>query len=133
MKLEEKVSAMVAALEDIKARDITVFNTASLTSLFERVIIASSDSARQTRSLARSVHDKAVELGLHIIGMEGERGAEWILVDLGDIVVHVMQPAVREYYNLEELWGGRTSSGEGARAAGIASTGSAASRRHGDA
>ena len=105
MNLEEKVKVMVAALEDIKARDILVLDTTPLTSLFERVIIASSESARQTRALARSVHDKAAELGLHIIGMEGEEGAEWILVDLGDIVVHVMQPAVREYYNLEELWG----------------------------
>jgi ribosome-associated protein len=104
MNLEEKVKAMVAALEDIKARDITVLDTGPLTSLFERVIIASSESARQTRALARSVHDKAVELGLPIIGMEGEEGAEWILVDLGDIVVHMMQPAVRGYYNLEELW-----------------------------
>jgi ribosome-associated protein len=109
MNLEEKVKAMVIALEDIKARDIAVLDTAPLTSLFERVIIASSDSARQTRSLARSVHDKAAELGLHIIGMEGEEGAEWILVDLGDIVVHVMQPAARQYYNLEELWGAGAS------------------------
>jgi ribosome-associated protein len=104
MNLNDKVKAMVAALEDIKARDITVLDTTALTSLFERVIIASSDSGRQTRALARSVHDKAAELGLNIIGMEGEDSAEWILVDLGDIVVHVMQPAVREYYNLEELW-----------------------------
>jgi ribosome-associated protein len=130
MNLEDKVKAMVAALEDIKAHDITVLDTAQITSLFERVIIASSDSARQTRSLARSVHDKAVELGLHIIGMEGEEGAEWILVDLGDIVVHVMQPAVREYYNLEELWGGGVSSKEGPHAVGIRTSANAAGRRH---
>jgi ribosome-associated protein len=105
MNLEDKVKAMVIGLEDIKAHNITVLDTAPLTALFERVIIASSDSGRQTRALARSVHDRAVELGLHIIGMEGEESGEWILVDLGDIVVHIMQPAVRQYYNLEELWG----------------------------
>ena len=104
MNLEDKVKAVVAALEDIKAHNITVLDTTTLTSLFERVIIASSDSGRQTRALARSVHDKAVELKLHLIGTEGEETGEWILVDLGDIVVHIMQPAVREYYNLEELW-----------------------------
>lgn len=107
MTLEDNVKAMVAALEDIKAHNILVLDTTALTSLFERVIIASSDSGRQTRALARSVHDKAVELGLHIIGMEGEESGEWILVDLGDIVVHIMQPGIREYYNLEELWGSK--------------------------
>ncbi len=129
MNLEDKVKAMVAALEDIKARDIAVLDTTALTSLFERVIIASSDSARQTRSLARSVHDRAVELGQHIIGMEGEESAEWILVDLGDIVVHMMQPAIREYYNLEELWGGGASSKEGPHNVGIRTPASTANRR----
>jgi len=105
MTLNEKVNAMVGALEDIKAHNITVLDTTALTSLFERIIIASSDSGRQTRALARSVHDKAAELGLDIIGMEGEESADWVLVDLGDIVVHVMQPGARELYNLEELWG----------------------------
>ncbi|MGO9444027.1 MAG: ribosome silencing factor [Thiobacillaceae bacterium] len=105
MKLDDKVRALVVALEDVKGREISVLDTTRLTSLFERVIIASSDSGRQTRALARSVHDKAAELGLAIIGIEGEAGAEWILVDLGDIVVHMMQPSVRAYYNLEELWG----------------------------
>lgn len=133
MTLEEKVTAMVAALEEIKARDITVLDTTPLTSLFERVIIASSESARQTRALARSVHDKAAELGLHIIGTEGEEGAEWILVDLDDIVVHVMQPAVREYYNLEELWGGGTSSKEGPHVVEIRTSASSAGRRQDDA
>ncbi len=133
MNLEEKVKVMVAALEDIKARDILVLDTAPLTSLFERVIIASSESARQTRALARSVHDKAAELGLHIIGMEGEEGAEWILVDLGDIVVHVMQPAAREYYNLEELWGaGGMSSKQGPHEMGMRTTANATRRRRND-
>jgi ribosome-associated protein len=105
MKLDDKVRALVVALEDVKGREISVLDTTRLTPLFERVIIASSDSGRQTRALARSVHDKAAELGLAIIGIEGEAAAEWILVDLGDIVVHMMQPSVRAYYNLEELWG----------------------------
>ncbi len=129
MNLQNKVKAMVAALEDIKARDILVLDTRPLTSLFDRVIIASSDSARQTRSLARSVHDKAAELGLHIIGMEGEEGGEWILVDLGDIVVHVMQAAARQYYNLEELWGGGVNSKGGSRAGGLRASANTANRR----
>ena len=104
MNIEEKVAAIVAALEDIKASDITVLDTTPLTSLFERVVIASADSARQTKALAVSVRDKMKELGEHIIGMEGEAVGEWVLVDLGDVVVHIMHPAVRAHYNLEELW-----------------------------
>lgn len=132
MNLDDKAKAMVAALEDIKAHNILVLDTAPLTSLFERVIIASSESARQTRALARSVHDKAAELGLPIIGMEGEETGEWILVDLGDIVVHIMQPAVREYYNLEELWSGGTSSKEGPHTVGIRTPANAARRLRDD-
>lgn len=94
----------VAALEDIKARDIEVINTSKLTSLFERIVVASADSTRQVKALARNVHDKVKEAGGEVIGMEGEDGGEWVLVDLGSVVVHVMQPAVRSYYNLEELW-----------------------------
>ena len=94
----------VAALEDIKARDIEVINTTRLSSLFDRIIIASADSARQTKSLARSVQDKVLAAGGSVLGMEGEETGDWVVVDLGDIVVHVMQPAVRSYYNLEELW-----------------------------
>ncbi len=94
----------VAALEEIKARDIEVINTTRLTPLFDRIIIASADSARQTKSLARNVQDRVLEAGGSILGMEGEESGEWIVVDLGDVVVHVMQPAVRSYYNLEELW-----------------------------
>jgi ribosome-associated protein len=104
MNIEEKVAAIVGALEDIKASDITILDTTSLTSLFERVIIASADSARQTKALAVSVRDKMKELGEHVIGMEGEQVGEWVLVDLGDVVVHIMHPAVRAHYNLEELW-----------------------------
>ena len=108
----------VGALEDIKARDIEVINTTKLSSLFDRIIIASADSARQTKSLARSVQDKVLAAGGRIIGMEGEESGEWIVVDLGDIVVHIMQPAVRSYYNLEELWAARPAARKKAAAAG---------------
>ena len=95
----------VSALEDIKARDVVVIDVSSLTSLFERMIIASADSTRQTKALANSVQVKVKDAGGMVLGIEGERSGEWILVDCGDVVVHVMQPAVRQYYNLEELWG----------------------------
>jgi ribosome-associated protein len=95
---------VVDALEDIKGKDIEVIDTSKLTSLFERIIVASGDSNRQVKALARNVQDKVRESGGEILSTEGEESGEWVLVDLGDIVVHVMQPAVRNYYNLEELW-----------------------------
>lgn len=101
----EKIA--VAALEDIKGRDIEVIDTAKLTPLFERIVIACGDSNRQVRSLARNVQDKVREAGFEVISTEGEDSGEWVLVDLGEVVVHVMQPAIRSYYNLEELWGGK--------------------------
>jgi ribosome-associated protein len=101
----EKIA--VAALEDIKGKDIEIINTSKLTPLFERIIVASGDSNRQVRSLARNVEDKLREAGAEILSTEGEDGGEWILVDVGAVVVHVMQPAIRSYYNLEELWGGK--------------------------
>ncbi len=104
MKLPQLEKLVVSALEDIKAKDIEVINTAKLTPLFERIIIASGDSNRQVRSLANNVEEKVREAGGEILSTEGEDGGEWVLVDLGDIVVHVMQPAIRSYYNLEELW-----------------------------
>lgn len=107
MKAAQLEKLVVAALEDIKGKDIEVINTAKLTPLFERIIIACGDSNRQVRSLAHNVQDKVREAGAEIISTEGEDGGEWVLVDLGDIVVHVMQPAIRSYYNLEELWGGK--------------------------
>jgi ribosome-associated protein len=107
----------VAALEDIKARDIEVINTTKLSSLFDRIIIASADSARQTKSLARSVQDKVLAAGGSVLGIEGEETGDWVVVDLGDIVVHVMQPAVRSYYNLEELWSAKPASRKRAAAA----------------
>lgn len=93
MDIRKKQKAIVAALEDIKARDIAAFNVTHLTSLFDRVIIATADSNRQTRALARHVADKAREAGIEVVGIEGEGGGEWVLVDLGGIVVHV-SPAV---------------------------------------
>ncbi|MEI7611521.1 MAG: ribosome silencing factor [Betaproteobacteria bacterium] len=107
MKAATLEKIIVDALEDIKGKDIEVINTAKLTPLFEKIIIACGDSNRHVRSLARNVEDKAREAGAEILSTEGEDGGEWVLVDLGDIVVHVMQPAIRTYYNLEELWGGK--------------------------
>jgi len=104
LDIRKKQKAVIAALEDIKARDIAAFDVTHLTALFDRVIIASADSARQTKALSVHVQERMKALGEKVYGTEGELGGEWILVDLGDIVVHIMQPAVREYYNLEELW-----------------------------
>jgi ribosome-associated protein len=104
LNIEEKTQAVVAALEDIKANDITVLDTSKLSSLFERMVIASAQSTRQTKALADNVVEKLKQQGETVLGMEGEDPGEWILVDLGDVVVHLMQPAVRAYYNLEELW-----------------------------
>lgn len=118
-KLEKIV---VAALEDIKARDIEVINTTKLTAQFERIVVASGESNRQTRALARHVQDKVKEAGGAVIGIEGEDTGEWVLVDLGDVVVHIMQPAIRSHYNLEELWtttpASRRKAAEAARGAG---------------
>jgi ribosome-associated protein len=104
MDVRKMQKLVVAALEDIKARDIVVFNVTKLTSMFDRVIIATADSTRQVKALARNVQDDLREAGVDAVGVEGEESGEWVLVDLGAIVVHVMQPAVRSYYNLEELW-----------------------------
>lgn len=99
---------VVDALEDIKGHDITVLDTQRLTPLFERLVVATGDSNRQVKSLARNVQDAVREAGGEVLASEGEENGEWVLVDLGSIVVHVMQPAVRAYYSLEELWGGQT-------------------------
>ena len=107
MDIRKKQRAVVEALEDVKGRDIVVFNVASLSPFFERVVVASGDSSRQVKALADSVEKKLRALGERVHGVEGQTGGEWVLVDLGDIVVHVMHPAVRGYYNLEEIWGGK--------------------------
>jgi len=97
---------IVDALEDVKAQEIQVFDTEHLSSLFERVIIASGTSNRQTKALAASVRDKVRNAGFGKPRIEGEDNGEWIIVDCGQAVVHVMQPTIRTYYNLEEIWGG---------------------------
>jgi ribosome-associated protein len=98
---------IVDALEDVKGQDIDVFDTTGLTSLFDRVIVASGTSNRQTRALASSVREKIKEAGGYIGNVEGEETGEWVLVDVGDAVVHIMQPVIRQYYRLEEIWGGK--------------------------
>lgn len=105
MDIRTKQRAVVEALEDVKGRDIQVFNVARQTAYFERVVIASGDSTRQVNALAANVQTKLKAMGARIAGVEGRRNGDWVLVDLGDIVVHVMHPAVRSHYNLEELWG----------------------------
>jgi ribosome-associated protein len=97
--------AIVDGLEDVKAQEIVVFDTEQLSALFERVIIASGTSNRQTKALASSVSDAVREAGFAKPRLEGEANGEWIIVDCGQAVVHVMQPSFRSYYNLEELWG----------------------------
>jgi len=105
MDIRKLQRVIVDALEDVKAQDIKVFNTTHLTELFDRTVIASGTSNRQTKALAASVRDAVKEAGGHIIAVEGEDVGEWVLVDCGDAVVHIMQPQLRQYYNLEEIWG----------------------------
>jgi ribosome-associated protein len=107
MDLRTKQRVVVDALEDIKGRDIQVFDTARMPSMFERVVIASGESTRQVKALADSVQEKVRENGARVYGVEGQASGEWVLVDLGDLVVHIMHPTVREFYNLEEVWGGK--------------------------
>lgn len=107
MELNQLVATAIEALEDVKARDIKIFNTEKLTDQFERVIIASGSSNRQTRALAYAVSSTVKEAGGEVLGIEGGDTGEWVLVDLGTVVVHVLQPNVRDYYNLEEIWGGK--------------------------
>jgi ribosome-associated protein len=106
MQAEEIRQCVVEALEEIKARDIVVLDTRKLTGMFDYMIVASAESTRQTRALARNVEDKIRSGGGKILGSEGEQTGEWVLVDMGSVIVHIMQPAIREYYNLEQLWGG---------------------------
>ncbi|AEJ01702.1 iojap-like protein [Nitrosomonas sp. Is79A3] len=104
---EELVNIVVDALEDIKAYDIDVINVSKITSMFEYIVIASADSSRQTKSLANHVQEKVKAAGGKVYGMEGEQTGEWLLVDLGDVIVHIMLPVAREYYNLKALWSGQ--------------------------
>ena len=112
MNIEDKIKLIIDALEDVKAQDVTVIDTGKLTSLFERMVIASGTSNRQTRAIADNVRIKMKEADEYVGNTEGEDTGDWVLIDLGDVIVHVMLPAVRAHYNLEELWG----AGEAARA-----------------
>jgi len=105
MDIKKLQTLVIDALEDVKAQDIRAYDTVHLTSLFDRLAIASGTSNRQTKALAASVRDKVKENGGTIVSIEGEETGEWVLVDLGDMIVHIMQPAIREYYRLEEIWG----------------------------
>jgi len=107
MDIRKLQRAIVDGLEDVKGHDIVVLNTEHLSPLFERVIIASGTSNRQTKALAASVRDSVKSRGLQVMRTEGEANGEWIIVDCGAAVAHIMQPAIRDYYHLEEIWGGK--------------------------
>jgi len=107
MEITKLQRLVIDALEDVKAQNIKVFNTTHLTGLFDRVIIATGQSSRQTCALADNVAQRARAHKLPILAHEGQDSGEWVLLDLGDVVVHCMQPAIRQYYNLEEIWGGK--------------------------
>ena len=104
LEIEQLEAIVIDALDDMKAQDVTVLNTESLTDEFDRVIIATATSNRQTRALANKVNEKVKDNGGDVLSTEGEDTGEWVLVDCGDIVVHIMQAPIRAYYNLEELW-----------------------------
>ena len=108
--VEKMVAVAVNALEDIKAKDIAVLDTSKKTALFARMIVASGDSTRQVKALTNNVAVDLKAAGFDIISTEGTDSGEWALVDAGDVVVHVMQPAVRDYYDIEALWGGEKPS-----------------------
>ena len=108
MDIKKLQRAIVDGLEDVKAQHIAVFNTEHLSSMFERVIIASGTSNRQTKALAASVRNSVKGRGMQVLATEGEDNGEWIIVDCGAAVAHIMQPAIREYYHLEEIWGGKS-------------------------
>ncbi len=114
-RLTQMVETAVNALEDIKAKDIVVIDTSEKTSLFARMIIASGDSSRQVRALANNVSVSLKEAGFPLIGSEGQDSGEWALVDADDLLVHVMLPAVRDFYDIEALWGGQKPAFDGAK------------------
>lgn len=105
MDIRKLQRVIVDALEDVKAQDIKVYNTRAQSDLFDRVVIASGTSNRQTKALAWRVAQQVKAAGGEILAVEGEATGEWVLVDAGDAVVHIMQPAIRSYYRLEEIWG----------------------------
>jgi ribosome-associated protein len=109
MNSEQLKATIVDALEGVKAQDLAVLPVRHLTSITDYMVIATGTSNRHVRSLANEVHEKIKEAGGDVIGVEGEQAGEWVLIDLGDVVVHVMQAQVRDYYNIDELWGGDAS------------------------
>lgn len=104
MTSKDLVDTVISSLEDIKAYDIKVLDVTKLTSLFDYMVIASADSTRQARALASNVQEKVKSVGGSVYSVEGEQTSGWVLVDMGDVIVHIMQPAMREYYSLETLW-----------------------------
>lgn len=108
--IQKMVDIAVNALEDVKAKDIIVLDTSEKTSLFSRMIIASGDSTRQVKALANNVAVDLKEAGFTILSSEGQDSGEWALVDADELVVHVMLPAVRDFYDIEALWGGEKPS-----------------------
>jgi ribosome-associated protein len=126
MDIRKLQRAIVDGLEDVKAQNIVVFNTEAMSPLFERVIIASGTSNRQTKALASSVRETVKERGMQVLRTEGEDNGEWIIVDCGAAVAHIMQPAIREYYHLEEIWGGKPVKLKAAEAKGLPKAGEAA-------
>ena len=130
----KKLEALaVDALEDIKGRDIIIVNTTKVSQMFERIVLARGDANRQVRSLARSVADKVREAGGEVLSVEGEEMGEWVLVDLGPVVVHIMQPAVRMHFDLEGLWGPGKPAGIAAEKAAKKAAKNAADRAVGKA
>lgn len=109
MNSKEQMTIVIDALEEIKAHDIDVIDVAKITSMFEYIVIASADSTRQTKALANNVQEKIKAAGGRIYSVEGEQTGEWLLVDLGDVIVHIMLPAIRDYYNLKALWSGQAA------------------------
>ncbi len=104
MRLDKLAKIAVDALEDVKGRDITVIDVRKMTSLFDKIIIVSVESTRQSKAMASRLQEKVKQQGGTVYGVEGEQAGEWVLVDLGAVVVHIMQPTIRTHYNLEELW-----------------------------
>ena len=120
MDIRKLQRAIVDGLEDVKAQNVVVFNTEALSPLFERVIIASGSSNRQTKALASSVRETVKSRGMEVLRMEGEENGEWIIVDCGAAVAHIMQPSIRDYYHLEEIWGAKpVAMKRAARATGL--------------
>ena len=110
LDLQKMVDVAVNALEDVKGKDIVVLDVSAKTSLFQRMIVASGDSNRQVKALVNNVAVDLKEQGFEVLSTEGTDSGEWALVDAGDVVVHVMLPAVRDYYDIEALWGGEKPS-----------------------